>query len=94
MTIDVDELEAALFDWATQTYWKANRKAPMVTSQTDPLTGVIEFSGKLAGNLASGEWFKNFFRTLRCIISFRIMTTINRRLICLLQILLLKRMRR
>ena len=52
MTIDVDELDAALFDWATQTYWKANRKAPMVTSQTDPVTGAVEL---FAGSTSLGS---------------------------------------
>jgi len=37
-----------------------------VSANTNPLTGVIDFSGKLAGNLVNGEWFNppSIFRLL------------------------------
>jgi hypothetical protein len=38
----------------------------LVSSIVDPITGEIDFSGKLAGNLANGEWFNppSIFRLL------------------------------
>jgi hypothetical protein len=36
---DIDELDDALFDWATQGIWKRGRRAPMVVAQVDPFNG-------------------------------------------------------
>jgi len=36
---DIDELDDALYDWSTQTYWQGQRKAPVAAATTDSLTG-------------------------------------------------------
>lgn len=45
---------------------ESNKEMSDVKANVDPVTGGIEFSGKLMGNLANGEWFNppSVFRLL------------------------------
>lgn len=40
---DIDELDDALYDWATQTYWKSKRKAPISITSVNLENGVWNY---------------------------------------------------